>query len=222
MYQLIIFDWDGTLMDSAQKIANCIKAAARDVELAEPTDQAAKNIIGLGLYEAMHRLFPDSEKSTLDRLIESYKTHFVIQDSTEQGLFNGVEAGLKALDRAGAVLAVATGKSRVGLDRVLSEVALAPYFITTRCADETRSKPHPQMLHDILDFTAIEPHKAIMIGDTTFDMDMAANAGMAGLGAGYGVHSESMLRDSKAVEVAESFGDIIEWLLDNKIEKAYG
>lgn len=222
MYQLIIFDWDGTLMDSAQKIANCIKAAARDVNLSEPTDQDAKSIIGLGLLEAMHRLFPGIKEPVLSKLVDAYKYHFVTGDLTEQGLFDGIEKGLQALEDAGAVLAVATGKSRAGLDRVLSEVSLKPYFITTRCADETRSKPHPQMLHEILDFTAIEPHKAIMVGDTTFDMDMAANAGVAGLGAGYGVHSERMLLDSKALAVGDTFSELLAWLLNDRVEKAYG
>jgi len=222
MYQLIIFDWDGTLMDSAQKIANCIKASARDVSLVEPSDQDAKSIIGLGLFEAMQRLFPGIQEPKLGQLVDAYKHHFVVGDVTEQGLFEGVEQGLQALEDAGAVLAVATGKSRAGLDRVFSETGLKQHFITTRCADETRSKPHPQMLHEILDFTAIRPDKAIMVGDTTYDMDMAANAGIVGLGATYGVHSEAMLRDSKALAVGDSFNELLAWLLNGKVEKAYG
>jgi len=220
-YQLIIFDWDGTLMDSAQKIANCIKASAREVGVNEPTDQQAKSIIGLGLSEAMTRLFSSASPQQVAKIIEAYKYHFVTGDDTKQGLFDGVEQGLAALEEAGAVLAVATGKSRVGLDRIFGETGLKKHFITSRCADETRSKPHPQMLNEILDYTAIDVSKAIMVGDTTFDMDMAVNANMAGLGAGYGVHSEAMLLESKALSVQPSFTQLLAWLLDGRIEKAY-
>jgi len=221
MYQLIIFDWDGTIMDSAQKISNCIQASARDVGLVEPSTKQAKSIIGLGLFEAMRHLFPDASEPQIVSMVDAYKHHFVTADGTEQKLFEGVVEGLQALEDAGAVLAVATGKSRAGLDRAFGALDLKHHFVTSRCADETRSKPHPQMLHEILDFTAIEPHKAIMVGDTTYDLDMAANANMAGLGAGYGVHSEQMLLDSKALSVQLSFNAIIAWLLDNRVERAY-
>ncbi|MFT6409043.1 MAG: phosphoglycolate phosphatase [Arenicella sp.] len=221
MYQLIIFDWDGTIMDSAQKISNCIRASARDVGLAVPTTAQAKSIIGLGLVEAMRQLFPAANNTQLSAMVDAYKYHFVTADGTEQKLFDGVLEGLQSLEDAGAVLAVATGKSRQGLDRAFAALDLKHHFITSRCADETRSKPHPQMLHEILDFTAIEPQKAIMVGDTTFDLDMAANANIAGLGAGYGVHSEQMLLDSKAVSVQQKFNGIIAWLLDGRVEKAY-
>ena len=221
MYQLVIFDWDGTIMDSAMKIASCIQVSAKDVGLPVPTIDEAKNIIGLGLHEAMLTLFPRASSAELKGMVDAYKYHFVADTKTEQKLFDGVAAGLHALEEAGAILAVATGKSRVGLDRVLNIVDLKHHFTITRCADETRSKPHPQMLHEILDFTAIDPHKAIMIGDTTYDLDMAANANMPALGAGYGVHSDEMLNNAKALSVEPSFEHIISWLLDNRIEKAY-
>jgi len=221
MYQLIIFDWDGTIMDSAQKISNCIQASARDVGLAVPSTQSAKSIIGLGLFEAMRHLYPTASEAQVAAMVDAYKHHFLIADDTEQKLFDGVVDGLQALESAGAVLAVATGKSRAGLDRAFGALELKQHFITSRCADETRSKPHPQMLHEILEFTAIEPHKAIMIGDTTFDLDMATNANIAGLGAGYGVHSEQMLLDSNALSVETSFERIVAWLLDGRVERAY-
>jgi len=221
MYQLVIFDWDGTIMDSAQKIANCIQASARDVGVAEPTTTAAKNIIGLGLYEAMQRLFPGVSDAQINALVDSYKYHFVTGDATEQKLFAGVSQGLQALEQAGVLLAVATGKSRTGLDRAFGVTGLKSHFTVTRCADETRSKPHPQMLHEILDFTAIEPQKAIMIGDTTYDMDMARNANIAGLGVSYGVHTEAMLLDAKAISVQDTFSDMIDWLTSDRLEKAY-
>lgn len=208
-------------MDSAQKISNCIQASARDVGLGVPTSEQAKSIIGLGLLEAMRQLFPNASEAQVTGMIDAYKYHFVTADGTEQKLFDGVADGLNALEKAGAVLAVATGKSRAGLDRAFGALELKHHFITSRCADETRSKPHPQMLHEILDFTAIEPHKAIMVGDTTFDLDMAFNAGVAGLGAGYGVHSEQMLLDSKALSVQSSFKQVVAWLLEGRVERAY-
>lgn len=222
MYQLIIFDWDGTLMDSAQKIANCIIASADDAGLPPPTEQAAKSIIGLGLIEAMRHLFPEASEADVKNVVDAYKYHFVTGDVTEQALFPGVEAGLRELQERGTMLAVATGKSRAGVNRVFAEGDMHQHFVVTRCADETRSKPHPQMLMEILDFTSIDPQKAIMVGDTTYDMDMAANAGIVGLGAGYGVHSEQMLRDSKALEVKHSFEDLLSWLLDDRVERAFG
>ncbi len=208
-------------MDSAFKIGTCIQASALSVGMPEPSLESAKSIIGLGLFEAMRVLFPDANENRISELVEAYKYYFVNVDKTEQKLFDGVAEGLSALEEAGAVLAVATGKSRVGLDRILDKVGLRHHFIATRCADETRSKPHPQMLLELLDFTAIEPHKAIMVGDTTFDLDMAASADMAGLGAGYGVHSEQMLFDSNAVSVQPSFIKVVEWLLQNRLERAY-
>lgn len=208
-------------MDSAFKIGTCIQASAQRVGLPEPSLERAKSIIGLGLLEAMRELYPNASDVKIAELVEAYKYYFVNVDKTEQRLFDGVASGLQAIENTGAVIAVATGKSRVGLDRILEKVELRHHFIATRCADETRSKPHPQMLLELLDFTAIEPHKAIMVGDTTFDLDMAANANMAGLGAGYGVHTEQMLLNSKALAVQPSFNKIIEWLLDSRLESAY-
>ena len=220
MYQLIIFDWDGTLMDSAQKIANCIKAAAREIGLEEPGDQQAKNIIGLGLAEAMHILFPKLSEAQNRKLVDAYRHQFVVADQTQQGLFQGVEQGLQALAESGALLAVATGKARAGMQRVFAEIDLEHLFVASRCADETRSKPHPQMLLELLDYTAIDPKNTIMVGDTTFDMDMAKNAGVHGLGAAYGVHDETALRAAQAVEVLHSFLDIQHWLLNQRTQAA--
>ena len=221
MYELVIFDWDGTLMDSTQKISNSVRAVAKQLGLPEPTDAQAKNIIGLGLYEAMRVLFPQADEPKVDKVVQAYKHYFVNVDKTQESLFDGVEKALLAMQETGAMLAVATGKSRAGLNRVLKATDMARHFTVTRCADETRSKPHPQMLLEILDFTAIDPDKAIMVGDTTFDLDMAQNAGIAGLGAGYGVHDEQDLIDSKALYVAQTFADLASWLLDGKLVPAF-
>lgn len=221
MYQLVIFDWDGTLMDSAQKIANCIKAAARDLEIEEPSDTKAKSIIGLGLVQAMEILFPNLDSKQTNELVERYKYHYVTGDVTEQALFAGVEEGLQKLNNSGALLAVATGKSRRGLDRIFNQSEIKHNFVATRCGDETRSKPHPQMLYELLEYTAIDPKKSIMVGDTTYDMDMAVNAKMHGLGVSYGVHSEQSLRQSNPVDVVDSFNGVVDWLMNDRLQKAY-
>lgn len=221
MYQLIVFDWDGTLMDSALKIANCLRAAAKDVNLDVPSLERAKSVIGLGLYECMQRLFPQASESDKHAVIARFKYYYLTGDTTQQALFDGVNEGLRKLDAAGVMLAIATGKSRIGLNRALNETGIENCFVTTRCADETRSKPHPQMLLEILDFTAIDAKDAIMVGDTSFDLDMASNAGMSGLGVSYGVHCEKTLRDCRAVSVQDSVDNMMNWLLDGQITKAY-
>ncbi len=221
MIQLVIFDWDGTLMDSAHKITSCIAAAALDLGLVAPAHDQAKVVIGLGLDEAMKRLFPQIEDDSLKILVERFKYHFVHQDQTQQGLFAGVEHGLQQISQTGALIAVATGKSRVGLDRVLLETQLSNYFVYTRCADESRTKPHPQMLHDILDFTAIPSQNAIMIGDTTFDMDMAGNADMMGLAVSYGVHEHSSLAATPAESIVDSFEGVLDWLQQKGLQEAF-
>lgn len=221
MIQLAIFDWDGTLMDSALNITRCIQAAARDLSLFAPTHEQAKVVIGLGLEEAMQQLFPDSSSPDIKQLVDAYRHHSAHSANTEQELFDGVLAGLHRINARGTLMAVATGKSRAGLDRALDQAELRGYFVTTRCADEARSKPHPQMLHDILDFTAIEPHKTIMIGDTTFDMDMAHNANIAGLAVSYGVHDQQSLEQTAAVSIAHSFEEVIACLERKGLEAAF-
>ena len=221
MYQLIIFDWDGTLMDSAAKIANCMRAAATDVGVDVPSIEAAKDVIGLGLTEAIAILFPAVNRGQLSALSDAYRYQFLEADDTEQALFDGVKEGLQQLDQNGVLLAVATGKSRAGLDRVFNSCGIKKFFTVSRCADETRSKPHPQMLHEILDFTTIDASKAIMVGDTSFDMEMAHGANIDGLGAAYGVHSVDVLKKSGAIEVRNDFRAVLSWLLDQRVEKAF-
>ncbi len=208
-------------MDSTLKIANCLRAAATDVGLKPPSVAVAKNIIGLGLHECMQILFPRASGAQHRELIERYKYHFVTEDKTVQALFDGVTEGLAALESAGALLAVATGKSRVGLERAFATVDIGHHFVTTRCADETRTKPHPQMVHEILDFTAIDATKAIMVGDTSYDIDMAANAGISGLGVSYGAHTERTLKSSGAISVHDRVEDMFTWLLDGRVGQAF-
>lgn len=221
MYQLIMFDWDGTLMDSAQKIANCLHASAQEVGLPAVTDQRAKSIIGLGLDDAMNELWPNTPSATVSRLVAAYKHHFVHVDQTQQGIFEGVVDGLTELNKSGAFLAVATGKSRVGLQRVLDDYDFHDYFVVTKCADETRSKPHPQMVNEILEYTSIERINSIMIGDTSFDMQMAASAKVDGLGVSYGVHAEDEIKNAGAVDVVHSFDEVVGWLFERGVTAAH-
>lgn len=210
-YKLLIFDWDGTLMDSEAKIVNCMCAAAHACGLPDPGRAAARNIIGLGLPEALRALFPTATADDHRRLIEEYKKHF-LQDTTVTQLFHGVTTCLENLLERGYQLAVATSKARRGLDRVLGETNMRHFFITTRCADEAFSKPHPKMLEDILEYTGLTRDQAIMIGDTTYDMEMAYNAGMARAAVTYGVHAREQLLSHGPIGCFDCFRDLHAWL----------
>jgi phosphoglycolate phosphatase len=211
-YDLIIFDWDGTLMDSLARIVNCFRGAARDAGVAYPGDDAIRDIVGLGLQEAMEALFPDADGETHRRLQEAYREHFLERDQTEMVLFPGVAEGLSRLHGQGHQLAVATGKARRGLDRLLVDSPLRDLFASTRCADETRSKPHPLMLEEILVETGVPVERAIMVGDSVFDMEMANNAGMDALAVSYGAHPCERLRSLEPVACAGNFEDVLEWM----------
>ncbi|HBC58496.1 MAG TPA: HAD family hydrolase [Gammaproteobacteria bacterium] len=210
--QLLIFDWDGTLMDSAAKIVACMQAAARDVAVEEPTPEAVRDIIGLGLRHAMERLFPGHDEALFGSLTEQYRYHFVEANQTPEQLFNGADDTLKQLEEAGYLLAIATGKSRVGLDRSLQHTGLRKRFHVTRCADETRGKPHPQMLEEILEVSGLAPQHALMIGDTEYDLQMAASIGMPGVGVTYGVHSRERLLAQKPLSLLSDITHLPDWL----------
>lgn len=211
-YQLLIFDWDGTLMDSEKKIVNCFHAAVKDVEIEPVNDDQIRNIIGLGLKEAMDELFPQHDEVTRDKVCDAYREHFLFRDETAMPMFPGVIDGIKQLDRDNYVLAVATGKARRGLDRVLGGHELEGLFSVTRCADEAISKPHPLMLEQILAKTGVEANQALMIGDSTFDLEMADNAGMDSLAVSYGVQSCERLLEHKPIGCIHSFNEIHQWL----------
>ncbi len=211
-YDLIVFDWDGTLMDSERKIVRCMSAAAADLGIPDPGSAAIRDIIGLGLDEAMQRLYPQAPTGLRQQLVQRYRAHFLELDRTDMPLFPGVEAGLAELARDGYLLAVATGKARRGLDRVLHETGTGRYFTATRCADEAFSKPHPKMLEDILDQTGTDRVRALMVGDTTYDMEMARNAGVDALAVCYGVHARAQLLECGALGCAESFAAVCRWI----------
>lgn len=192
-YSLIVFDWDGTLMDSEAKIVNAMQAAVADVEMPFRSREQIKDIIGLGLPEALSALFSDIDKRQSGVMIEAYRHHFLFMDQTPMPMFEGVAEMLETLNRQEYWLAVATGKARKGLDRVLDECNLRHHFHITRCADECFSKPHPLMMEEIMDFIGVAPGQTLMVGDSEYDMLMAQNAGVDALAVSYGVHEKERL-----------------------------
>jgi len=179
-YSLVIFDWDGTLVDSTHTIVAAIQAACRDMSLPVPTVAQASWVIGLSLDEALHRAVPDLTASQLPRFLERYRIHYLLRDP-DLRTFDSVIDMLDALRADGVPMAVATGKSRVGLDRALGAMKLGSYFAATRTADETFSKPHPRMLEEILDELLVPAAEAVMVGDTSHDIQMAHAAGVASI-----------------------------------------
>lgn len=210
-YDLIVFDWDGTLMDSTAHIARSIQAACRDLDLAVPSDEAARYVIGLNLKDLMSHILPGQDEAVTARVVERYRHHFV---TDEEALvpFAGVRELLEALDRRGQLLAVATGKSRRGLDRALDATGLRDLFVATKCADEGFAKPHPGMLLDILDRTGVEAGRAVMVGDTTHDLELAANAGVDAVAVLYGAHPAALLETRAAKARLETVEQLHRWL----------
>lgn len=213
-FELLIFDWDGTLMDSAGVIAACIRAACRDMGLRVPSREEASHIIGLGLREALQHLFPELPESDYPTLADHYRRHFLGQDA-EIPLFEGADTLIAELRADGYLLAVATGKARRGLDRAFQHTGLGDFFHASRTADETFSKPHPAMIEELLDELMVEKSRALMIGDTSHDLEMARNAGIAALAAGYGAHPAEDLAALTPLAVCRDFSELARWLKDN-------
>ena len=210
-FDLIVFDWDGTLMDSTATIVASMQAAARDLGLPVPDDRAASHVIGLGLQDAMQSVLPGLDPKSYPRMVERYRYHYLAQDQTLT-LFDGVREMLDDLASQGYFLAVATGKSRVGLSRALSTVGLMSVFDSTRCADETFSKPHPAMLQEITRELGQDMRRTVMIGDTTHDLLMAGNAGAAGFGVHYGAPPRHELEAMSPLFGANSVLELHAWL----------
>jgi phosphoglycolate phosphatase len=214
-FDLIVFDWDGTLMDSTAAIVRCIQAAAGDLGLPIPDNRAASHVIGLGLQDAMQAALPDDvDPKYYPRMVERYRYHYLAQGQ-ELILFEGVRELLNELSHQGYFLAVATGKSRVGLNRALDAVKLMSVFDATRCADETFSKPHPAMLQELTRELGQEMKRTLMIGDTTHDLQMAINAGAAGVAVHYGAHSAQELGALNPAYAANSVAELRHWLAEN-------
>ncbi len=211
-FNLLVFDWDGTLMDSEARIVACLRGAIRDLELESRDEEALKNIIGLGLREAVSTLYPDSNDDLLRQLTDRYRYHFLTADPTPSTLFNGAEQILRQLADAGYLMGVATGKGRAGLDKVLEETGVGSLFHATRCADETLSKPNPQMLHEVMDELGAEPGETLMIGDTEYDMLMARNASTGALAVSYGVHTLERLLKCTPLGCIHDIKELEIWL----------
>ena len=210
-YDLVVFDWDGTLLDSTGAIVKAIQAASRDVGVTPPDDARARYVIGMGLRDALQHAVPDLPETHYDDLVNSYRRHYLSGDH-ELTLFAGVEALLQSLQAEHRWLAVATGKSRLGLDRALGHSGLGKYFDITRTADETRGKPDPLMLQQIMDAFAVDPDRTLMIGDTTHDLLMARNAGAHGLAVTHGAHGLDELLACAPVGVVDSIQDLSNWI----------
>ena len=198
-------------MDSTSTIVKCIQAAARDLGLPVPRDSAAAQVIGLGLLEAMQAVMPDIDPLYYPRMIERYRYHYLSKDH-ELILFEGAYEMLQALSQQAYFLAVATGKSRVGLNRAMNAVGLLSLFDATRCADETFSKPHPAMLQELTRELGQDIRRTVMIGDTSHDLQMANNAGAAGIAVQYGAHPAEQLAACAPIFSAATVGQLHEWL----------
>lgn len=213
-FDLIVFDWDGTLMDSTAHIAQCIQAACRDLGVPAPSDEAARYVIGLGLRDALAVTAPSVDPADYPRLAERYRFHYLVKDQRTE-LFGGVREMLEELRDTGYLLAVATGKGRVGLNRALDQAKLTSLFDATRCADETFSKPHPAMLQELSRELGQDLARTVMIGDTTHDLQMAASAGAAGVGVAYGAHSADARAALSPRFVAADVAALAGWLREH-------
>jgi len=210
-FDLIAFDWDGTLFDSTAIIARCIQAAVLDVGGQKPSDEAASFVIGMGLMNALAHAAPDVPKERYPLLGDRYRHHyFAIQH--EINLFEGVLPMLAELKSRGHLLVVATGKSRRGLDEALATSTLAGTFDASRTADQTAGKPDPLMLHELMTEFDVPPERTLMIGDTTHDLQMALNAGCASVGVSYGAHEPEAFVALKPLMVANDVAQLHDWL----------
>lgn len=219
---LFIFDWDGTLMDSTRKIVDAMQSAIAELGWPARSAEEVRNIIGLGLPEAVAQLFPEAQSGDREQLRAAYVRHFLDADQHPCEFFPGALATLNALKERGHLLAVATGKSRRGMQRVLGQLDLHDFFHASRCADETRSKPHPQMLHELLAELRSSHAAAVMIGDTEYDMAMARSAGMARIAVNFGAHAVERLLPYEPALVLDNLQQLLTWSPGGGEETAIG
>ncbi len=213
-FKLLVFDWDGTLMDSEARIVACIQSAFADLGEMPPPREVAREVIGLGLEEAMTMLWPDGSVVQRRELVDRYRFHF-LGGNESSSLFPGARELIEDLKQRGLLLAVATGKSRRGLESALASTGLRGHFHATRCADETFSKPHPEMLLQVMDELGAHRSETLMIGDTEYDMEMARNAGVAALAVAYGVHGLERLLRHEPGDCVHAFEELRDWLERN-------
>jgi phosphoglycolate phosphatase len=211
-FDLIAFDWDGTLFDSTAIITRCIQEAVRDVGGTAPSDTDASYVIGMGLMAALAHAAPDVPRDKYPLLGERYKAHYTLHQN-DISLFEGVLPMLHALKQKHHFLAVATGKSRRGLDETLARAELQGVFDASRTADETAGKPHPLMLQELMAEFGVPPERLLMVGDTTHDLQMAMNAGCPSVGVSYGAHDHANFVVLSPLFVAHSVAELQQWLL---------
>jgi phosphoglycolate phosphatase len=213
-FDLIVFDWDGTLFDSTALIVSCIQAACVDLGLPRPSDSVAAYVIGMGLHEALAHAVPELPRDRVPEMALRYRHHYFAKQH-EVTLFPGSLDLLAQLKARNHWLAIATGKSRHGLDEALTSVQLKDVFDATRTADETASKPHPQMLLELMREFGVEPERTLMIGDTTHDLQLAANAGTASVAVSYGAHEPEAFGPFDTRFIAHSMNDLSAWLYEH-------
>lgn len=212
-YQLIVFDWDGTLMDSTGHIVSCMQQAITQLALPPLDNSAVSHIIGLGLNEAAQALYPDIDANTTLKLADEYRRVW-LNSPHQTPLFDNAKQLVERLNQQDYFLGVATGKSRKGLDKVLNSTQLGPLFHATRCADECHSKPHPQMIEELIDFMGVLPHDTLMIGDTEYDLQMAHNAGADSLAITHGAHGIETLQACEPLAIVDDLFQVEQWLND--------
>lgn len=207
--EVVIFDWDGTVMDSVPKIVRSLQIAAELANVPVPPAEEAKQIIGLSLGPAMDLLFPTASQPLKEQLAENYKHAYLHLDNTPTPFYPGAEQLFSTLRQRGYKLAVATGKARRGLDRILAETETGHYFAATRCADEAESKPHPLMLNQLLNHFSLQPQQAVMIGDSKYDLLMAQQIAMPRIGITHGVHGHAEFAPLAPVAIVDQLADLL-------------
>jgi phosphoglycolate phosphatase len=220
-YRLLVFDWDGTLIDSIERIVRSLQYASRHVCGIGLSEDKARSVIGLGLHEAIEHLHPQLDAVEVKSVADCYRQNFLYDSTVPELLFDGVEDMLQQLIADDYALAIATGKSRTGLDRAMNKHKLGHYFATTRCAGENRSKPHPEMLNSILDELDTPAKNAVMIGDSEHDMLMAGNAGVDAIGVTHGVEEAESLMVHNPLTCLDDITDLYEFLSHNTQQSIY-
>lgn len=212
-YRLIVFDWDGTIIDSAATIAECIRQSARDMGLPVPSTAQASHVIGLGLHDSLRMAVPELQTERYPQFVANYRRHFLAREDA-MGLFDGMAELLPELKKR-CLLAIATGKSRRGLDRALAATGVGPLFAASRCADETQPKPHPAMLLELMEELAVSRNRILMIGDTSHDLEMAKAAEVDSVAVTYGAHPEEGLRACNPLNCFSTVSSLSAWLRQN-------
>lgn len=210
--KLVIFDWDGTVMDSVMKIVDSMQCAADREGLNVPSEQAVKDIIGLSLAPALKQLFGELTQQQVDDMAQFYKEAYLALDKNPSPLFNGIVDVFESLRERNIKIAVATGKSRVGLDRLIEQTGLGHFFCDSMTADEAESKPHPQMIDEIVNRQGVDKSQIVMVGDSLLDLTMASNAGVRSVGVSYGAHDKARLLAAKPLAVVDKANELLSYI----------